>query len=268
MLKAMTTISFIGYGKMAKALFNGWRHHKTYQFQAASPSLAEAITSDGLKTTPNNHAVVPNADILILAVKPFQMPAVMHDIKDLLPPTCLLISVASGLTLDWFANQTPKGIAVIRAMPNIAATVLQSATPLIKNQFVTTHQQQLAEQLFSSIGITTWLHQETQMDIFTALSGSGPAYVFQFIKAMIQAAVKMGIDEQTAKAFALETIKGAVTLASPTHIDLQTLTDQVTSKGGTTAAALAVFDKLGFSETIEKAMKAAQIRAEELGDQQ
>jgi pyrroline-5-carboxylate reductase len=226
--------------------------------------LKRAVTAEGIETTPNNLDVIQDANIIILAVKPAQMANVLAEISASIPRKCLLISVAAGLNLAWFAKHTLPNTAVIRAMPNIAAAVKRSATPLIKNQYVSEHQHNIAQQLFNTIGISTWVQREADIDIFTALSGSGPAYVFQFIQGMITAAVHMGLDEHTATAFALETVSGAAALAIESKQDLQQLTDQVTSKGGTTAAALHVFHDRQFSHMIESAMIAAQNRAQEL----
>lgn len=257
-------ISFIGYGKISKALASGWLLSKTYHLRAAAPSLSNAISAEGVETMPNNLDVIRNANVIILAIKPAQMPEVMTEISDSIPRGCLLISVATGLNLDWFSKHLPAQTAVVRAMPNIAAAIRLSATPLIKNMHVSDHQSHVAEALFHAIGITTWVQDETHMEIFTALSGSGPAYVFQFIHSMVTAAMKMGLDENTATRFALETVNGATVLARDSQQSLQQLTDQVTSKGGTTAAALSVFHDRQLSLLIEDAMKAAHHRAQAL----
>lgn len=257
-------ISFIGYGKMAKSLANGWRQSKHYHLRAAAPSLTKAISAEGIETTPSNSDVIRDADVIILAVKPVHMTEVMLEIGAAIPPGCMLISIATGLTLAWFSKYIPETTPVVRVMPNIAAAIQLSATPLIKNQFVNAHQSQIAEQLFNAVGITSWIQDEAQMDVFTALSGSGPAYVFQFIQSMVTAAMNMGLDERTATTFTLQTINGATALAHDHTQTLQQLTDQVTSKGGTTAAALNILHHRQFSLIVEEAMKAAQNRAREL----
>lgn len=257
-------ISFIGFGKMAQSLANGWIHLDEYHFHAAAPSLNKAMTIEGIETTAVNLDIVHDADVIILAVKPTQMKDVCAEIASFIPHGCLLISVAAGLSLSWFTTHLPPKTAVIRAMPNIAARVKQSATPLIKNHHVSQQQALTAQALFNAVGIMTWVEKETDMDIFTALSGSGPAYVFQFIQNMVSAAINMGLDDQTAKAFAIKTVSGAVALALENNIDLQELTRQVTSKGGTTEAALDVLQKHQFSQVIEAAMRSAQNRAQEL----
>lgn len=257
-------ISLIGFGKIAQSLVNGWLLMKNHRFRASAPSLKQSVTAQGIETTPSNLDVIQDADVIILAVKPAQMKAVLAEIHEAIPRGCLLISVATGLKLAWFAKHTPVETAVVRAMPNIAASIQQSATPLIKNQYVSEQQLEIAQTLFHAIGITTWVQRETDMDIFTALSGSGPAYVFQLTQAMVQAAMNMGLDEKIATDFALKTVSGAAAIAIQEPQTLQQLTDQVTSKGGTTAAALHVFQNQQFAQLIETAMIAAQNRAKEL----
>ena len=257
-------ISFIGYGNIARALTNGLVHSGRYHIRASSPSLKNGTDEVGVETTPSNLAIVPKSDVIILAVKPAQMAIVLAEIQPLIPNDCLLISVATGLTLSWFTERTSPKTAVIRAMPNIAASIGKSATPLLANNNVTPPQKKLAEQIMQSIGITTWVNHEMEIEIFTALSGSGPAYVFQFIQSMIDAAVYMGLDESIAKTFALQTLSGATALAMSSSKSLEELRNDVTSPGGTTAAALQVFKNKQFHELISDAMSAARDRARQL----
>ena len=257
-------VSFIGYGKIARALAAGLLQSNNYCIRAAAPSLTRGINSEGIHTFADNLSVLPGSNIIILAVKPALMPSVIAEIKPALTSDCLLISVATGLTLDWFTERTPPQTAIIRAMPNIAASVKRSATPLIANKSTNTQQRQCAEILFNSIGISTWIHQENDVDSFTALSGSGPAYVFQFMQYMVDAAVDMGIEKQVATSFTLETLRGAVVLAMESKKSLIELRDEVTSPGGTTAAALNVFKTHHVGNSIAEAMKSARNRAEEI----
>lgn len=257
-------ISFIGFGNIAKAMSLGMIHNKKNELRASSPSLPFGINEHGIKTTADNLAIVSDADIIILAVKPALMSSVFTQIKTTIPPHCLVVTVASGVSLSWFAKHSPK-TAIVRAMPNIAATIGKSATPLIANAFVTQEQKQLAEQIFNGIGIITWTKKEADIDAFTALSGSGPAYVFGFIEAMINVAIDFGIAENTAKSFALQTFDGAVNYAISSKLNLAELRQMVTSPAGTTAAALEVFKQHHFEEMIQAAMKAARDRAQELG---
>ncbi|WP_133126771.1 pyrroline-5-carboxylate reductase [Legionella nagasakiensis] len=254
-------IGFIGFGNMAKAIAHGLLKNKDNQLRAAAPSLTIGIDEHGIHTHYDNLAIIPSVDLLILAVKPLQMPAVFAQIKHAIPANCLMISIAAGISLPWFASQTNKPIAIVRAMPNIAAAVGKAATPMIANEFVNNKQAELAETIFSSIGVSTWVTNEQQIDSFTALSGSGPAYIFLFMEAMIKAAVSLGLDEGIAKIFTLQTFEGALSLATENQMNLATLRQQVTSPGGTTAAAVDVFTKQGLDKLVLSAMNAAFERA-------
>lgn len=254
-------ISIIGFGNMAKAMAKNLLNNKSIQLRVAAPSLSIGINADGIETYSDNLAITPDADVIILAVKPALMRHVLEEIHPTLPTNCLIISVASGLKLDWFALNRP----IVRAMPNIAAAMGQSATPLIANEWVTDAQKKLAEQLFSAMGMTTWVTEENQMDAFTALSGSGPAYVFLFIEAMANSAISLGLSKEIATSFALQTLQGALSLAKPGEHSVAELRAAVTSPAGTTAAAISVFTDRGFSELIHDAMQAAFERAKQLG---
>ncbi len=257
-------ISFIGFGNMAKAMAKGLLLDEKNELRAASPSLPIGINEHGIRTYPDNLAIVPDADIIILAVKPAQITSVITQISTKIPTQCLVISIATGIGLPWFAQQIP-GIAIVRAMPNIAASIGKAATPLIANEFVTEKQKQWAKQLFTGIGLITWVQKEADIDSFTALSGSGPAYIFMFMEAMIKAAIALGITDDIAKSFALQTFDGALSLASESKLELIELRKMVTSPAGTTAAAIEVLTEHGFEELIYAAMKAAYDRARVLG---
>lgn len=257
-------ISFIGYGNMAKAIARGLIQQQAHSLYAAAPSLSVGVNEDQVCTHNDNKEVIKDADIIILAVKPFQMSQMLKEIMPSLQQDCLLISVAAGLNLSWFAAHCGSKQAVIRTMPNTPASVGLAATPMIANQYATTEQKQQAEVIFSQIGLTTWAKNEEDMDTFTALSGSGPAYVFSFISAMVDAAVTLGLDEESAHAFALQTVSGSLKLAQNTDLSLTQLRTKVTSPGGTTAAALGVLDQQ-LNDLILAAMSAAKKRAHEIG---
>lgn len=257
-------ISFIGFGNMAKAMAKGLLHDQNISISAAAPSLAVGMNQDGIKTYSNNLSVVADADVIILAVKPWQIATVFHEICSSLSPDCLIISIATGIPLAWFTAQSP-GTAIVRAMPNMGASISESATPLFANQAVPAEQKQWAQMIFSRIGIVTWVHQEGDMDAFTAFSGSGPAYVCLFIEAMIHAAEQLGIPTEVAHDFALQTVNGTLSVLKQGVFDPKALRQQVTSPAGTTAAAIEVFKAQGFEALINDAMTAAYRRAQELG---
>lgn len=256
-------ISFIGFGRMAQAMAQKLSSVKEYTLRAASPSLPLGINPQGVHTYADNKRVITDADLLILAVKPTQMSAVLTEIHALLPKKIIVISIAAGLSLSWLNKHCPDK-PMVRAMPNIAAALGQSATPLIANEIISEQQKTQVEQLFNLLGITTWVQKENQMNVFTALSGSGPAYVFLFMNSMIKAAVSLGISEDIARIFALQTVQGALCLATENKTTLDDLINQVTSPSGTTAAAMAVFKDHDLEGVVHEAMLAATTRAKEL----
>jgi pyrroline-5-carboxylate reductase len=257
-------IHFIGFGSMAKAIARGLISNPTYHLSASAPSLPIGINQDKIRTHYQNAELVHDAHVVILAVKPNQMFAVLTDVMPKLNPSCLLISIAAGLSLDWFATHLDKPYAVIRTMPNTPAAVGLGATPMIANLNTTLEQKQWAVSIFTMIGLTHYVTKENDMNGFTALSGSGPAYVFLFIEALVKAAVSLGIDRSVAQQFALQTCQGALKLAQESPLSLTELRNQVTSPGGTTAAALSVLHQK-LDELILLAMNAAKERADELG---
>lgn len=257
-------ITFIGYGNMAKAIARGLAKNRNFSLSASAPSLTAGVNQDGIHTYHDNKEAVQNADIIILAVKPIQMRTVLEEISSLVSSHCLLVSVAAGLSLRWFSQHCNPEQAIIRTMPNTPASVGLAATPMIANNHTSAQQKEWAELIFSNIGLTAWADNEDEMDAFTALSGSGPAYVFLFMEAMLESAVNLGIEPSIAKMFTLQTFTGAINLANNSDLSLSDLRSKVTSPGGTTAAALNLLEK-PLIALIHKAMIAAKNRAHELG---
>lgn len=262
-LRVNMNISFIGFGSMAKAIICGLSNEQHHKLSASAPSLTRGINKSKIHTYYDNKEVIADAEVVILAVKPAQMDAVLKEITPTLPASCLLISVAAGLPLGWFATRCPKSQAVIRTMPNTPASIGLASTPMIANHHTTNEQKQKAEYIFSTIGFMHWVFNEEDMDTFTALSGSGPAYVFLFIEALVDAAVALGLDRPISEKFALQTCKGALKLAEQSDLSLSQLRTKVTSPGGTTAAALKVL-QFNLDKLILSAMAAAKARAHEL----
>lgn len=258
-------ISFIGYGNIAKALAKNLCNHHYYQLSASSPSLKMGTNPDGITTSHNNLDIVNDADIIVLAVKPTQMQEVLLEIRDAIPTHCLIISVAAGLSLSWLAKHLPDNQPIVRGMPNIGATVEQGATPLIVNQLVSPEQKNNTARLFEHSGMITWLENESDMDIFTAISGSGPAYFFLFLEAIEEAAQKLGLSPQLAKTFTLQTMIGAAEIAKESQLDFNELRKKVTSPNGTTAAAINKLKEQHIEEILFTAIEAAYHRAKELG---
>jgi len=257
-------ISFIGYGNIAQAMAKGLANHLNYELRAAAPSLPIGVNTDNVSTHYDNLAILNDTDVIIIAVKPSKVAEVLAQIKPAIPPHCLLISLATAYTLSWLEKHSGANQAIIRAMPNTPIAIKKGATPLIANQFVSRDQKEFTTQLFQCLGMITWIKNENQMDIFTALSGSGPAYVFLFLEAMMYAAEELGLEADIAKAFAIQTMSGAVELASTSEHHVNELRKKVTSAGGTTSAAIKVFEEEKLMQIVSKSMNAAIMRAKEL----
>ncbi|CEK09781.1 pyrroline-5-carboxylate reductase [Legionella hackeliae] len=253
-------ISFIGFGNMAQAIAKGLLVNKNYQILAASPSLPNGVNQDGIVTSSNNLEIIRNAEVIILAVKPGKVSEVLQEVGNHLPDNSLLISIAAGVRLDSLETYCRTDQAIIRSMPNLPIALGKGATPLIANAKMNDKHQQWAENIFQSLGIIHWTMNEKDLNPFTALSGSGPAYVFLFMEAMIEAAQKLGLDEEVARTFTLQTVDGALALAY--NADISSLRQQVTSPAGTTAAALDILQQHQFKTLVFNAMKAAAERAE------
>lgn len=260
-------ISFIGYGNMAKAIARGLIHQGPHSLAAAAPSLSPGINKDQIQTHYDNKVIVKDANVIILAVKPITMKSILQEITPYLPPHCLLISVAAGLNLPWFAKHCKTNQALIRTMPNTPSSVGLGAIPMLANKYCNDENKQQAETIFSKIGITTWAKTDEEMDALTALSGSGPAYVYSFLEALVNAGVELGLTESIAKSFAIQTVQGALKLAQNENLSLTELTTRVTSPGGTTEAALNILHTQ-LKDLVLASMRAAKERAHQLSTMQ
>lgn len=205
------------------------------------------------------------ADIVVLAVKPQQLRDLSIFLGSLLQKQ-LLISIAAGIRAKDIARWLGGYQAIIRVMPNTPAQIQLGVSALYAMPEVTQAQHLQAEAILKAVGETLWLDEESKMDAVTAISGSGPAYVFYFIEAMQQAALELGLNEDQAKKLSLQTFIGASKLAEQSHESTATLRSQVTSKGGTTEQAILTMESATVKSSIIKAAKAAAARSEELGD--
>lgn len=260
-------IAFLGGGNMAEAIIAGLLEGGVAMeknLAASDPSekrreqLAEKY---GLDVSADNAEAVRNADVVVLAVKPQQAAEALASAAGSLTGRQLLVSICAGLPTAALEAQAPA--RVVRAMPNLPALVRHGVTAICGGARATAADLDLAEALFSAVGTVVRL-PETMMDEVTALSGSGPGYVFAFIEAMETAAAQMGIDPATARKMAVETVRGAAELAVKTGEDPAELRRRVSSKGGTTLFGLAAMEAGGFSAAVAAGMKAARDRAAEL----
>lgn len=221
-----------------------------------------------LEITSSNTAAAEQADVLIFAVKPQILAGVIKALQPLIQTSRpLLISIAAGVRVDSIQRWSGGNSAIVRCMPNTPALVGKGATGLYASAEVSAAQKMLAERLLAAVGSTVWVEEEPLMDAVTALSGSGPAYHFLVMEAMQAAAQQLGLPKATARQLSLETALGSATLAAHSDENFATLRTRVTSKGGTTAAALEVLEQGGLTQLFLDAMRAAATRANELAEQ-
>jgi len=263
-------ITFIGGGNMAVALIGGLRNKG---FSAAGMQVVEPVEAArerltdvfGVRCAPTLDAAALNCEVLVLAVKPQQM-------KEAVAPALgklrdqLVVSIAAGLRLDDISRWLGGHRKVVRTMPNTPALIGAGITGLYADASVDLEGRMTAEKILAAVGRTVWIEDESMMDAVTAVSGSGPAYVFYFIESLEAAARELGFDGITARTLAVETFLGAARLADSTAEPVSLLRERVTSKGGTTAAALDSFDADGIRAAIERGVQAANARGRELGD--
>lgn len=263
-------ICFVGGGNMATALIGGLLKRG---FSAAhmrvveiNEECARRLHQDfGVRTAAELDPGVHHSEVIVLAVKPQHIRAVAEQLKPLLG-TRLIISIAAGIRLDDLARWTGTQ-NIVRAMPNTPALIRSGITGLYALPQVSETRRHDAQTILASVGKTLWLNKEEMMDAVTAISGSGPAYVFYFIEAMQQAARELGFDERDARLLVLDTFIGATKLAESSKEDVSELRARVTSKNGTTERALLSMEGNAVKQHIIAALHAAAARSQELGDE-
>tara|TARA_R110002073_G_scaffold60360_9_gene151764 strand:+ start:1978 stop:2772 length:795 start_codon:yes stop_codon:yes gene_type:complete len=261
----MTTIAFIGAGNIAKALMGGYLASGSPGKVWAADPFETQLTSvpDGVRTTTDNLEAVTAADLIVLCVKPNMMGDICKPLKALAGDK-LFVSVAAGITSSSLANWLGSDTAIIRCMPNTPALVGEGMTGLYAAKGVTEDQRALTASLLETVGKISWFENESSLDAVTAVSGSGPAYFFLMLEAMQSAAAKLGLAPDVAKTLVEQTALGAIKMAMQSDIPVAELRHNVTSPGGTTAAAIGVMEDNGFEEIIFKALSAAAERSKAL----
>jgi pyrroline-5-carboxylate reductase len=263
-------IAFIGGGNMARSLVGGllkrgWGASRIHVADP-SPQTREALAADfNIGVHAVNLEAASRAPVWVLAVKPQMMHAVASSMSELAQRTRpLLVSIAAGITSGqleaWFGGKLP----VVRTMPNTPSLLGAGATGLYANAQVSPPQRALVEELLAAAGITRWVEDEALMDTVTALSGSGPAYIFLLAEAMQAAAERQGLAPEAAQQLTLQTIHGAARMLLESGEDAATLRQRVTSPDGTTQAALESFEAMGFRDVVARAIAAATRRGREL----
>lgn len=261
-----------GAGKMGGALLAGWLERGLsaqsilVQDPGPPPEVARIIDAAGIVADAAIAKPAVPLSVLVLAVKPQMMDDVLPSLVPLVSPATLVISIAAGRTLASLAAALPDGTAIVRAMPNTPAAIGQGITAATVNAHVTIAQRETARSLLEAVGAFAWVDDEAQMDAVTALSGSGPAYVFLLAEVMAEAGIAVGLPPALAAELARHTVSGAGALmAAAADVSPAQLRQNVTSPGGTTAAALAVLmGEPGMRELMAKAIEAATRRGREL----
>jgi len=267
------TIGFIGGGNMAASIIGGLIADG---FPADNIRVAEPVDEArgrlaaqfGVHTDTDNSVVASQSEVVVLAVKPQLMQVVTQGLAGAVQGNKpLVVSIAAGIRSRDLENWLGGDVALVRSMPNTPALVQSGATGLFANPQVSDIQKQRAESILRAVGITLWLEDEALLDAVTALSGSGPAYIFYVIEVMEQAGIQLGLDAQAARRLAVQTAFGAAKLALESADDPATLRERVTSPGGTTERALSVLREGGLEALFQQALQAASDRASELADQ-
>ncbi len=266
------TLTFIGGGNMASSLIGGLLE-KGYSATAITvcdpiPTAREQLGARfGIHTTDDNIAAAQTAQVVVLAVKPQIMQSVARALQTALTHNPLVISIAAGIGVEtlqgWLGPQVP----IVRCMPNTPALVQSGASGLYATPLVSAPQRQLAETILGAVGCVCWLQSEDEIDVVTALSGSGPAYFFLVMEAMTCAGIDLGLNPQVARQLTLQTALGAARMALASDVDSAELRHRVTSPGGTTERAIAHLQNGGLETLFADAITAAYQRAREMAEE-
>lgn len=261
-----TKILVIGVGNMGAALAKGLTYAGDFDVSVHdihSSRVGELEAHYGAHVVSNPATELANVQSLLLCIKPQDLAVVAPSLKGLVPRDCLVISILAGITLQDVSDALGHSGGVVRAMPNIAATVHAAATAMCANDATTDAQRALAMRIFAAIGEADWT-KEAQLDAVTGLSGSGPAYLYMVIEALTDGGVKMGIPRVLAARLATQTVLGAAMLVKESGQHPATLKDQVTTPGGTTIHALHELEDRGLRAMLISAVETATKRAADL----
>lgn len=264
-------MAFIGGGNMAQALIGGLAGKLVpashiHVVDVIPDTLARVQERFGATTATEPTDALTGCDVIVLAIKPQQLREVVVTLKPFLNSQ-LVLSIAAGIRAADISRWLGGHQAIVRTMPNTPALIGRGITGAYAMSGVSDLQRQNADALLRAVGETVWVTDESQMDAVTAISGSGPAYVFYFIEAMQQAATELGLSADQGRQLAQATFAGAAALASQSDESVSLLRERVTSKGGTTYAALTSMEASGVKAALVKALHAAADRGRELGDE-
>jgi pyrroline-5-carboxylate reductase len=263
-------LGFIGGGNMATALIKGLAESGVYEKGRMMASDKEEkrrldiFKRFGVETTASNVEVVQRCEAVTLAVKPQNMKEVLEEIRPVVREDQLIISIAAGVPLRVVGDGLGRTVPLIRVMPNTPALVLQGISALAAGGSAGPSHLGIARRIFNAVGETVEV-EESLMDAVTAVSGSGPGYVFRLMECMVEAGLAVGLERETCRRLVVQTFLGAAHLAKNSEESLARLREMVTSPGGTTAAGLGVFNEMGLDAMVRKAVQAARDRGVELG---
>lgn len=254
------SIAVIGTGNIGRAIIK--------KIKGKYKVLASDIDKNKLKglrvsTTVDNKKAAKDTDIVIISVKPQNIDLVLEDIKSAVNPAKLIVSIAAGVTTKKIENKLGK-IPVVRVMPNTPLLVGMGMTALCPGRYAGLRHIKKVKKIFSAMGKVIFIEKEKLMDAVTAVSGSGPAYICLFIESLAKSAMDLGLDKKTASALVLQTMRGTMALMDKTRKSPEELRRQVTSPGGTTEAALKIFEKKEFVKLVNEAITSAHKRSREL----
>ncbi|WP_113908099.1 pyrroline-5-carboxylate reductase [Aliidiomarina celeris] len=264
-------IGFIGAGNMPRSIIGGmvqggYPAHKIWASNPSTPKLDSLANDFKINVTQNNHELVANCDVIVLSVKPQMMKDVCADLKAHCPNLAdkLVTTVAAGVPIAKYHQYLGEATRVIRIMPNTPSLVGEGVSGLCADAKVTAADRDFINTVFQFVGITIWLEEEASIDVLGAVAGSGPAYFFEFMHGLQEAAERLGFNAETARAMVQQTALGAAKMASQSELSLVELRKQVTSKGGSTAKGIEAYQDAKLNEISETAVRAAVARNQEM----
>jgi len=269
-MKVEGQVVFLGPGVMAEAILTGLLEKSMVgpeQVLMSGPTTArlqELADRYGVATTTDNRAAVQRASVVVLSVKPQTLERAARSVEGAIPPKALLLSIVAGAPLEKLAMLFGSQ-AIVRSMPNTPAQVGQAITVWTRTPEVTADQQEMARGMLAAFGQEIYVEEEDYLDMATALSGTGPAYVYLFMEALVDAGVHLGFPRRIAEQLVVQTVKGSVAYYEHSPRHFARLRNQVTSPGGTSAAALYYLEKAGFRTALSRAIWGAYERSLQLG---
>jgi pyrroline-5-carboxylate reductase len=266
---ALMTFGFLGFGKMASALVEGMLRagycapEEILVINRHPEALHAGTQKSGIRLATSTKALVQESDVIILGTKPTESLQLLREVRQFLDGK-LLISVATGIGIDRLQDAAGHRTRIVRAVPNTPSLVRQGATAYALGDHATQSDAAIADKIFSAVGIA-YRVRENSLDAVTGLSGSGPAYVFTFIEALVDGGVMMGLPRDVAFDLAVQTVLGSAQMIRDTKLHPAELREMVASPGGTTMAAIETLEARGLRHTVMSAVRAASERARELG---